>query len=91
MRPVSAVQRPGMNTLSSSSPRTPGWTNIGVGVGLSGRGEPPLAHADVCGRKPPPQRAHDREVGQSGKRGGGLLAEQMRRVAIAEDRRELGV
>jgi hypothetical protein len=58
-----------MNTLSSSSPRTSGWTNIGVGA----------------------LKAHDREVGESGKRGGGLLAEQMRRVAIAEDRRELGV
>jgi hypothetical protein len=33
----------------------------------------------------------DREVGQSGKRGSGPLAEQMGRVPITENRREFGV
>ena len=53
------VRRPRIATLSSPSPRTPGWADIGVNVDSSGRGVPSTAHAHARGRKPPPQTAHD--------------------------------
>jgi hypothetical protein len=53
------VRRPRIATLSSPLPRTPGWADIRVNVGTTGRGVPPTAHAHARGRKPTPQTAHD--------------------------------
>lgn len=53
------VRRQRIATLSSPSPRTPGWADIRVNVGTSGREVPPTAHAHALGRKPAPQTAHD--------------------------------
>ena len=48
-----------LSTLSTPSPRPPGWVDIRINVDTSGRGEPPTTHAHARGRKPPPQTAHD--------------------------------
>ena len=49
----------GVDTPSSRSPRSTGWTDRGVSVGLSGRGVPPATHADAFGRNTRTKSAHN--------------------------------
>jgi hypothetical protein len=53
------LRRSGVDALSSPSPRSTGWTDRGVNVGLSGRGVPPPTHADAFGRNTRTQLAHN--------------------------------
>ena len=52
--------RPGIDTLSSPSPRTTRWSDIGVIVGTSGRGVPPMTHAmtPTAGKRGPNENDH---------------------------------
>ncbi len=58
-RPVPYRWRPDIDTPSPPSPRSTGWTDRGVNVGLSGRGVPPSVHADAFGRDTRTQLAHN--------------------------------
>jgi hypothetical protein len=53
------ARRPDIGTLSPSSPRPTSRPDMWVIVGTSGRGAPPTAHSDACGRKTLPPTEHD--------------------------------
>ncbi len=53
------VRRPGTDTPRPSSPRLTSRMGRRVIVGSSGRGVPPAAHADACGRKTRPPKEHN--------------------------------